>query len=116
LKKGSWIVAYDRNKGYSQADSLVKQLMQCCKTLQSLVEDPVWFELDREEDFGQFQKMLGDYVENYGEPLIAVIVLRSQRFYPNYKNICYSYNVVSQVVNMRTIQKQSLSVASNILR
>lgn len=60
--------------------------------------------------------MLEQYIKKCGEPMIVVIVLKNENYYNIYKNICYSKNVVSQVVNARTCYKVNMSVASNILR
>ena len=48
--------------------------------------------------------------------MIVVIVLKNENFYNVYKNICYSKNVISQVVNARTCFKMNMSVGSNVLR
>jgi hypothetical protein len=80
------------------------------------VDEPEWFELQREDDVNGFKRSLEDYKKKKGEPLIVVIVLRNSGLYGMFKNACYSFNVVSQVVQARVIKKKNLSVAGNILR
>lgn len=80
------------------------------------MEEPEWIQLSKEDDTDTFARELRGYIDQYGEPQIAVIILDYENSYPAYKNICYSMNVISQVVQSRVIKKNSLSVASNILR
>ena len=44
------------------------------------------------------------------------MVLKHENNYIHYKKICYTFNVVSQVVNVNTCRRMNMSVASNILR
>jgi hypothetical protein len=46
----------------------------------------------------------------------VVIILRNEKLYNIYKNICYDVQTISQVVNARTCGRCNLSVASNVLR
>lgn len=80
------------------------------------VEEPEWIQLGREEDTDTFARELKGFISQYGEPQIVVIILDYEKSYPAYKNICYSMNVISQVVSSRIIKKNNLSVSSNILR
>ena len=91
-------------------------MKQCCPALNMEVEDPSWIELDQESDTQTFESLLDSYISHCGEPIIVVIVLKNENFYNVFKNICYSRNVVSQVVNAKTCFKMNLSVASNVLR
>lgn len=116
LKRQAWIMCYDKNKNFNDADKLYQQMVQSCKGLNMMVEEPTWFELDYEGNTNQFNELLQEYVAAKGEPMIVLIILKFEHNYNAYKNICYSQNVVSQVVNARTCFKANMSVASNVLR
>lgn len=116
LKKGAWILCYDKFKNFNDADRLYQAMVQSCKSLNMMVEEPAWFELEYEGDTTTFNSKLQDFIRSYGEPIIVVIVIKNESLYNAYKNICYSQNVITQVVNARTCYKMNMSVASNVLR
>jgi aubergine-like protein len=109
-------MAYDKNRHFQDADKTYNGLVACSKALNIYVEEPTWFELDREDNTDLFDEYLGTFVKTKGTPLIVMIVLRCEYLYAKYKNICYKYNVVSQVISARTCRKFNLSVASNVMR
>jgi hypothetical protein len=98
LAKGKWIIAYDKNRLYEDADKVYNGLLEAASKLEIQVEEPEWFELDREDNIGLFSEMLERFYEQRGEPQIVLIVLRNDGLYGKYKNICYKYNAPSQVV------------------
>lgn len=65
-----------------------------------------------------FEHQLNEFItQRRGKvPQITLILLEDERLYNYYKNICYHYNVISQVVNQRTVARMNLSVASNVLK
>jgi len=116
MRKGKWILAYDKNKNFNDADKLYNQMVQSCRSLNMVVEEPAWFELDWEGNTTMFNDLLQNYLRVNGEPMICVIIIKNESLYNAYKNICYSQNVITQVVNARTCFKMNMSVASNVLR
>lgn len=61
-----------------------------------VVEEPTWFELDREDNLNAFRDNLDQYIAHFGKsPIIVCIVLKNENLYNNYKNICYERNTVS---------------------
>lgn len=80
------------------------------------VEEPYWLELDREDNYEMLFSELCYYMTNYGAPIIVLIILRNSKHYKYIKLQCYQFNFVSQVVRTYVIKKNSLSIASNVLR
>lgn len=109
-------MCYDKVKHFNDADKLYQTMQTSAKSLNMQVEEPSWFELDYENNSNMFEDMLKTYIKQMGEPTIVVIILRNENLYNVFKNICYSMNVISQVVNARTCFKVNMSVASNVLR
>lgn len=58
LAKGRWIIAYDKNRHYEDADKVYNGLVESAAKLQMQVEEPEWFELDREDNINLFADML----------------------------------------------------------
>lgn len=116
LPKGSWIMCYDASRQYQVADGLYQMMLQASGRLGMNVGEPTWFELQHEYDYQGFEGMLKNYLDHCGIPTVCMIVLFSDKQYQAFKNICYRYNVISQVVLVKTAKKNNISVASNILR
>ena len=116
LAKGKWIIAYDKNRLYEDADKVYNGLLEAASKLGVQVGEPEWFELDREDDTNRFSELLESFYGQRGEPQVVLIVLRNEGLYGKFKNICYRYNAPSQVIQARTCRKFNLSVASNILK
>ena len=83
-------MCYDKFKQFNDADKLYQQMIQACRTLNMIVEEPAWFELDSESNTNMFNELLQQFIASNGEPLIVVIILKNENLYNAYKNICYS--------------------------
>jgi hypothetical protein len=116
LKAGTWIMCYDKNKHFKDADKLYQTMVEASGKLNMEVGEPYWIELSSEADVVTFEAHISDFLKYSGMPTICLIVLKNDKQYINFKNICYKYNVISQVVTAKTCYKANLSVASNILR
>lgn len=55
LEYKKWIMAYDKNRNFNDADALYNNLVNCCKSIGVTVEEPEWFELDYEGNTEQFK-------------------------------------------------------------
>jgi hypothetical protein len=63
LPKHQWVMCYDKNRHFRDADKLFQLMIQSSKTLNMLVEEPVWFELDREDNTNYFKELLDNYIQ-----------------------------------------------------
>ena len=55
LGKQRWIIAYDKNRHYQDADNAYNQMVQASEKLGMIIEEPEWFELDREDNIDMFE-------------------------------------------------------------
>ena len=68
LAKGKWIIAYDKNRLYEDADKVYNGLVEAAAKLEVHLGEPEWFELDREDNVTLFAEMLDKFYEQRGEP------------------------------------------------
>ena len=81
------------------------------------VEEPQWIEVERGDDFVGAERQLRSSVEQKNRPNIVLVMLGNERYYKNFKSLCYGLNLVSQCVRYQNFGKgMNLSVASNVLR
>lgn len=111
-----WIVAYERGRGYKDAEKLYNHILQSSEQLNLEIKEPSWFELPKESDPSSFRSQLTSFIQSFGVPLILVLVLKNEALYSVYKNICYEQGVISQVVTARSCFKMNMSLASTVLR
>lgn len=56
-------MCYDKNKHFTDADKLYTTMQQSAKTINMELEEPMWFELDREDNSELFKEMLHRYIK-----------------------------------------------------
>ena len=86
-----------------------------------MVEDPVFCEIDRDDDRKGIEQHLLDFMMEgknsvFQHPKLAVIILGDERKYPIVKEIFDHYRVPSQVVTVRNALGFNLSKASNVTK
>lgn len=116
LGRKKWIMAYDKNRHYQDAEHAFTTMVQASEKLGIVIEEPEWFELDREDNIDQFSHLLKGYIQECGQPLIVVIILRAEYLYAKLKTVCYKNDCISQVVQAKTCKRMNLSVATNVIK
>jgi hypothetical protein len=63
LNRGKWVIAYDKNRLFQDADKVYNGLVEAAGKLEMSCEEPEWFELDREDNITLFSDLLENYVK-----------------------------------------------------
>ena len=80
------------------------------------MEEPTWFELPSPYDTQYFEELLDGYIKKNGNPIIIVIMLSVEKYYPVYKTLCYDRSIASQCLLSKTARKFNHSIATNLLK
>jgi hypothetical protein len=102
LCKGEWVLIYQEPKrgggrrNFQTADMIYKTFKDACSMLKIKVEEPLFIELEREDDPCELEKALLNYMMQgidsvFRHPKIAVCVLDSESNYKMVKEICSMY-------------------------
>ena len=126
LTKDDWVIVYQEAKhggrrNFEIADKVFRTLRDSCGMLKIKVEEPHFIELQKEDDAGELEKALLNYMMRdrdggFRHPKIAMCILDRESNYKMVKEVCAMYQIPSQVITCRNGRSFNMSKASNILR
>ena len=116
MKNKNWICLYEKSN-YDDADYLYKTLKKSSKGYGLIVEEPEWIEMNNRSHYLDWIETVQDFMNPENNYKFAVFLLdKNDNIYSNLKKHSLCTNgYVSQVVKVKSLYKNAMSVCSKIL-
>ena len=112
----NWICLYEKSN-YDDADYLYQTLQKSSKGYGLIIEEPLWIEMNNRSHYLDWIETVKDYMNEKNNYKFAVFLLdKNDNIYSKLKKHSLCTNgYVSQVIKVKSLNKNAMSVCSKIL-